>query len=303
MQHHNIREGRRTEQYVADLLSSDPEISEVALTDYNGLGDVTYRTPDSKLRTLQVKKMSYMSSYSYKVNNVTGYPDDMLVVCLNDERQVGALFTGQDTKDRPGAGMVLSYGPGKKTSYYSQFRVEWSKFEEQLLSRCRTSTVVEDPDSLISRNNLKEKKMIDRFAEFCLKMRYAFVRSDMSSTHDGTVDGKKVQLKYCSRPYNGYCYRVHLTKHDGGRKTQPYAKGDNDYYVFEVGSHEGKFLIVREGFLITKGFLRTEHQLGKKALNVYPPGYEAKQFITGAWTCDEANWWDGLSDERIIVWI
>ena len=157
-------------------------------------------------------------------------------------------------------------------------------------------------------SSFMEYESIQRFALFCQKYNLNIKFNDNNSSGtDLFINGCKIQMKYSLKPPNNggstYGYRISLVH---GKKKVPYKKGENDYYVIELGSYHGEFLWLCEELLIEKGWIATDTQKGKTSLSVFPYDYVEKRLSTmpntnrkelsdrklvhGNWTSNKEYW-------------
>ena len=59
----------------------------------------------------------------------------------------------------------------------------------------------------------------------------------------------------------------------------------NNFYIIEVGSHHGDFLILPEKILIIKGIISSGNNNGTRFLSIYPYDYTKRN-----WTSDKQYW-------------
>ena len=84
----------------------------------------------------------------------------------------------------------------------------------------------------------------------------------------------------------------------GGYKHRPYIKGNNDFYIIEIGGYHGEFLWLTEDILIEHKLVDTDKKYSN--LSVFPYDYVEKKLLTvdvkykskvkGNWTCNIDYW-------------
>jgi hypothetical protein len=172
----------------------------------------------------------------------------------------------------------------------------------------------------MSKNHFLEYESIERFSSFCKKYGFDLIRNqDNSSATDCFINGFKIQMKYSSKPYDKRqtmsSYAVNLKRTADYNKYRSYKKGENDFYVIEIGSYHEDFLILPEQTLIDKDIISTKDLLTSDEINnenkktdkyklyVFPYNHVEKKLliskenqtgceskITGNWTTDKQYW-------------
>ena len=210
---------------------------------------------ESVTRELQVKFMSKDNNRKngFIISDVTGYMDGMLMVCLNksyNRNKTVSVSTAKNPK-----------------SEFSKILLQWDNFSIHLKNILYHGMIVTDElfKSSMTTKSYTEYESIERFRLLCEKYHWNFNRNtDTASVTDLYIDGFKVQMKYTNRfIITTGCNKVslHKTGYKNNIKSRvSYDKGDNDYYIIELGSHLGEFLILSEKLLLDKGFISVNKQ-------------------------------------------
>src|ERR1700682_4376536 len=101
--------GNETELYVLNIMKEFKEIENVRRTNYCSKIDILFNTlSDKKLRGIQIKtlrgiQIKTLSKIKDRIQNygcakMNGYPDDMIIICLNIENEKCVILKGKDTK-------------------------------------------------------------------------------------------------------------------------------------------------------------------------------------------------------------
>jgi len=276
--------GTETENEIIRLLKCWPIVESVWKDHHNSKFDIYYKMKfDKRIRGLQVKTLSKTHKKnkekpSYKVSGLNKYEDGMLIVCLSEQYGAGLIFLSDHKLDLHGDTYTIS--KFKKTqTFLDKNLTPYGPFLTNLRYFIFHSLIVTPEvfaDSLTSKY-LLEYKSTQRFITFCNKHDLKIERtSHIATPTDLFVEGLKIQLKYRSKPLRDYShYNVTLHK-SNGKNNMPYEKGDNDYYVVELGENHGYFLWFSEELLIEKGIIKTDKQQGKTSICVFPFNYLGK---------------------------
>jgi hypothetical protein len=303
--------GNVAEQHVIELLSNIPIVTKVWKDVANSKFDIYYMLQNETCtRGLQVKAITIKrktgNRTDYKMGARKNYPIGLLVVGLNKEEGIGLAFLYEKIHEGSAASMTKG---AKLGGTFSKLLCEWDIFRERLIQLLPLSIIVTDAvfESSITPNMQASVESLKRFSFFCKKNGFTCTEvQDTSSKTDLIFEGAKAQLKYCANEVDArnHCYRVKLCT---GKEKVPYAKGDNNIYIIEIGAHHGVFIFLQEDLLIEKGFIRTDTQPGKIGLDIFPYDYVEKAKLKsrdnasrckGNWTCDKILW---LSTENGLI--
>ena len=219
-----------------------------------------------------------------------------------------------DEYNKAGATVTIGHTKG----IFSKLTTSLDDMKNKLKTLLSISSIIYDVTNFMTPDQKKEKESIERFIVFCKIHGYNYsLVLDNSSKTDIIVNGCKIQMKFSSNPQNTrrtYSYKI--------KARSPYKYGDNDYYVIELGTHKGKFLIIPEIELFDRGYLSYNNVVGKSNINVYPYDYIETRFkitpnghkhrVKGNWTCNYNLWYDNerrptfntnnivVTDEKIL---
>lgn len=237
------------------------------------------------------------------INGLNKYDDGMLMVCINKSANIGLVYIDSDY-----------YRTIKTTVSFKRIHV--NKFDKLILPFDKFTLKLKDMlyDGIIitpelyknsmSPSHYTECESIERFIKFCIehKLKYE-LNYDNSSPTDLFVEGYKIQMKYCSKSIgektNNHSYHISLRR-SGFIK---YKKGDNDFYVIEIGGYHNNFLWLPENLLIAKGYVSENIMVdenSKYTLDIFPYDYIEKKLLTtddkhkhqvkGNWSCNKKYW-------------
>jgi hypothetical protein len=299
------------EQIVFDLLSEMDNVENVEKDHSNSKFDIYYTLKGENVkRGLQVKSMCLIRSETFVMADMNKYPSGMLIVCLNYQYQIGlAYLYSSKYNNMEKIYVMLKKSPRTKFGEFNKMLMYWEDFVVHLKQMLSKGIIVtpEIFKNSMSSSNFLEYESIARFSLFCEKYGWDLkINDDNFSPTDLFVNNYKVQMKYVSgrtNPTHGHQqYQISLNRNFNSKtnKTQPYKKGDNDFYIIELGGYHGEYLIIPEEILIKYGFISSENTNGKFVLGVYHYDYVDKKLPTtldihkskvkGNWTCDKQYW-------------
>lgn len=317
-----IEAGDEAQRFVRDLLRQSDAFENVEMTTTGHKLDVSYTVKaDGRKRGLQVKHLyrrkQLRGCWTAKFTNK--YLNDTLIVCINVVESKAVLFFGQSSSSEV---TQVYYGEDNKPkptsqAYGQRFIVAWSEFPQRLCQMAKQSTLIENDDDFIPPAMRLEKDMTDRFLMFLQRKGVKDARRN-DSQGDATdifIGNLKLQLKSCSFKHGsaqeapGYSCSMQRGK---PKNVRAYAKGENHFYVFEIGNVErlkGQFCIIPETALLEHRILSdaTTGQKGRRGLGIYPLEFknQAKALklfkkggpLRGNWTCDPQYWFNDDSSE------
>ena len=300
--------GDTTEKIVVDIMKSFDSVCDVRRDRYSSKFDVYYELEgESVTRGLQVKTINQKSRDFYHINSMHKYEEGMLVIAARHPR-FGFVYTTIESDKDANPNVYVSLNK-KEKSKYEKLILMWPEFLVEL-ERSLTKGIIVTPElfkSSICPSQYLEYQSIERFKIFCEKhdLKLDLV-DDVSLPTDLYVNGFKVQMKYSSKPTshleasqrNGdYYYPVNLRRFGNVK----YVKGDNDFYVIEMGEHLGEFLFVPEYILLEKKYIsQGPLEKARSRLRVFPYDYVEKRKATattgqknkikGNWSCNKWYW-------------
>ena len=205
---------------------------------------------------------------------MTGYLNGMLMVCLNKSYGVGLTYLNEEKYNRNKTVCVSTTKNPK--SEFSKILLSWCAFVIHLETVISQGTIItpEVFKNSMTATSYLEYESIQRFKLLCNKYGWCFERNtNTASVTDVFVDGFKIQMKYTNQfVVTTGRNRVSLPKtgyKNNKKSLVSYSKNDNDYYIIELGSHLGEFLILSEQLLIEKGFISVDNQKALMDLTCY----------------------------------
>jgi hypothetical protein len=287
-------DGEAEEQFYAELLASLPCVKSVlhigATLDKT---DIIVTMHDDSERSVQVKRLGrVLERPGYYSFSLTDYVDDMLIVCVDEERKRFCAFfyhqiKGPKTMTLPFATMVSQYAYGMCSTDEA--------IREMLTKMLPHAAIYQEALSNTSR---KEKLMWSRIEALCI---HTGIPVRQNSKHCSSIDGwigeKPVQLKFVSNPVNAKrnSFGVRMAKHAGWLNgdciQKPYSVDDPfDYLVVELGGtfdepgkHEGKFCVIPKQVLIDQGILSSPNVPSKIGINLCTPDYDREHWSKEYW--------------------
>lgn len=216
------------------------------------------------------------------MGNVNGYMDNTLMIGVNEEYKVGLAYLYSDNYNDKHAKVSKTNNPKSK---YSKLLLNWNDFTIHLYNLLNSAIIVTPQiykSSMLSKN-YNEYESHKRFKFFCNKYNFNIQKQMIKeSKTDLIVDNFKIQLFFSSKPIK-YYHDVH--------SAIPYKKGDNDFYVIELRTHLGDFLILHESILIEQQFIATETHKGRTGLHIFPYDYlKTYPDRKGNFTCLKKYW-------------
>jgi hypothetical protein len=262
-------------------------------------------------RGIQTKKLSVdsksksKSSKPYAARETNGYPNNTLMIMVNMEAQFGITYLMSDEDNRSGNSISVRYplvNNRTQISKYTRLASSFDKLKPQIETHLKSAIIVTNEVYIknISPTILKEIYSMGRFKQFCdtYGIPYEDVR-DNSAPTDLLVYKKLMQMKFSSIKYgtNGDMIRIKLSR----GQNKPYEKGQNNYYVIEVETHIGWFLIIPESILINAGFISEDDSIEtRNCLRIFPHNYNSKtktfdepteKFFKNRWSSNPNLWW------------
>jgi hypothetical protein len=287
--------GDETENYVMDLLksmryyefienlgnlSADADISV-------SLNDVTYY--------IQVKTMVTQGKDVYKINYNPNYPNNMLLLMINKDRDRFALQFAGELKGN----ICLTY-TYENCKHKDIMYDDINKFKIKLKELIPLSST---KITFISEDVKKEYLSLQRFQSFCLKNNIKYIRNPSNADSvDGTINGSPFQAKYVTKNRTENSYDISSHRNAGSLNGQTmydsYKINDFKYMIVEVGGtiqekdiYQGNFCIIPHEELIKQGILSSDTCKGKKSFHICKPDSDKNHW--------SKKYWNNISDELI----
>lgn len=280
--------GNMSEMDVIEILRNFDNVENVWKDCQNSKIDVYYILKGENFtRGLQVKTLSntrFEGDHSFHMSGLDKYEDSTIIVGINKLFNVGLVYLSSDLYKTKTAHATITNNP--KTEF-SKILLHWDDFILRLYDVLQHGTIIteENHKNFMTKSSYLEYESLERFYILCKNFKLDVTRvEDNGSVTDLIVNGFKIQMKFVSNPENGREYRVYLTR----QKSEPYKQGDNDFYIIEIGSKLGEFLILSEEVLISNGLITTADRVGKPKIHVYPYDYTENTNVKferkGNWT-------------------
>lgn len=185
--------GDKTEEYVVELLKSMNCYSNITNLGNLGANSDICITDQNNTYYIQVKTLTYSKRDTYYMtNDIDKYPNNMLIVMINNKRDRYALeFAGNIKVKR----LCLTFDH-IDSIYKDIMFTDIEKFKSKLKELISLSYNVLE---FTSESNQKEYDMLKRFEQFCVKNNIKYLRNlTNGEASDGTINGYKFQAKYVS---------------------------------------------------------------------------------------------------------
>ena len=284
--------GDEAEEYIVNLLTNLSIYKKVEkIGQLSGAADVQVTLQDDKIVYIQVKTMSRRDKKSGEVYNIhftRKYPEDLLIIALNNDR---TCFASTFWRDINVQCLTLSF-TAKRSQYKNiMFREDRkAEFINRLIGQIPFSTI----ENALSKNCQKEVECLARLEKFCKINNFTFERNlTNGNTVDCFINNHRIQVKYCSFNQNridNVNYNIPLKKAagtlDGKKISKSYDEDDFDFLIVEVGGiksikdgvsfddpdfYKGNFFIISNVDLKEMGVLDSEGKLGKSGISICPP--------------------------------
>jgi len=295
-----------TEQDVIEILKGFDCVKDVWKDRYNSKFDIYYVLNDENvIRGLQIKTITKLKSYDdlHTVNDLHKYFNGMLIVCLNKLTGIGFTYIDSDYYRTKAPTFSINNNPVNK---FEKLILQWDQFILKLKEMVCYGVIItpELYKNSISTDHYTEYESIERFKYFCKKYNLNCVLNyDNSSPTDLFVNGFKIQMKYSGRiigeKTSNYSYDIQLSRSADIK----YKKGDNDFYVLEIGGYHGDFLWLPQNLLIAKGYISENISVDEPSkchMSIFAHDYVEKKLLTtndkdkhkvkGNWSCNKKYW-------------
>ncbi len=209
----------------------------------------------------------------------TKYPDNTLIVLVNQKYNVYSLLYAQNVKTTS-----MTFTIKNNDSKYSDILyTDYNIFEKDLLEKCKKSYIIHDIANHFNDNNKKEYEMLKRLKTKCEELSLDFKYNVTNSNEtDCIINGKNIQCKFVSKPDKGNYYNIKIAKCNGtGNVKIAYHIDDKiDYFVFEIGGTDedknkyiNKFCVISKKELFERGFISSNDSKGKTHISIFPYDY------------------------------
>lgn len=286
--------GDNTEKYVADLISSMKKYKSVEIVgNMSGKADIKIIQWDNSERYIQVKTLSLSASrkeiFSFQMKK---YPDNILIVAINKERDRFVLEFSKRFKDMKG--VTLSFN-AKSSKYKNIMYTDLKLFKNKLVELIPFTTSI----NLIDECAKKEDKSLRRLKEICKEKKLEFKeKTTNGNTVDCYINGFRIQAKF----RKGNNFNVEIKKSggtfEGKRIRTSYQENDFDFLIVEFEGEEneylGNFCIIPMSKLVEKGLIRTDTCQGKKSIKLCSPDSDIEYWSKEYW-----NAFDLLSKQHM----
>jgi hypothetical protein len=225
----------------------------------------------------------------YSMHHTPGYPPNMLILMVNNDHTLFSVAPAGRFTSNPD----FKYTVDSKSIYRDILFIDVELFKnrikESLPLSCTELTFKE------VNNNFKLKyESVQRFIAFCEQHGISYVRNlESKSFHDGTINNKKIKLRYKSlNEVDKNTYAISTSKGAGsvnGRSISiPLEIEDIDYIIAEIGSddynedhmsptkYHGQFCFISKELLMERQVFKTADTPGKTAISILPPDYMNK---------------------------
>jgi hypothetical protein len=257
--------GDKTEEYILDILKTNPEIaSAIRIGQTGNRFDIIYQMKDEGYcRALQIKTLC--KSYGQEQYSLTfqkEHQDDTLIVAVDTDRKHFCLYLFGDNNK---LGMSLTFtdtailNNGPNVHLYTDIKV----FTQKLFQMIKLSTITEwnQLTDHLTENWTKEFKMLERLKPVLEKWKLDYKpMMTVNSSTDCLIDNCRVQCKFSDNK-KGKKYYVSFKKETSKTTYEPYSSNDFDFLICETDS-TGKFYVIPMEVLIEKGYVRTDQYDG-----------------------------------------
>ena len=165
-----IEKGDNHEIFIANILTknninaSRPVIGNNTFDIVINIDGINRGVQIKELRKCTRHKMGFATCFPTK------YPDDTLIVLVNQKYNVYCLFHAQDVKT---TSMTFTIN-GDIGKYNKFLYIDYNKFEKDLLEKCKQSYIIDDISNHFTDNSKKEYMMLKRLKENCHKLNIKF---------------------------------------------------------------------------------------------------------------------------------
>jgi hypothetical protein len=288
--------GDATENFILKLLLNCRRFKKVVkIGNVAGNADICITNFDNSVNYIQVKTLTRNNAHPvskdlYYLTYETKYPDDMLIVMVNQQRTRFALEFAKNIKVKR---LSLTYDT-IRTKYADIMFTDVEEFREKLIELIPLSTT----ENTIGKSILKEIEMLQRFENFCNNHNITYMRNETNgNTIDGYINGYSFQAKFRNKrkkKVTQETYSIDSCKSagllNGKHIKKNYESGEFDFFIVELGGSEkdpdkykGNFCIIPAKILIEQEIFKTSECKGKKAFYICPPDYDKPHWSKDLW--------------------
>lgn len=240
-----------------------------AQNDNNKVADIIVMM-NEKMYSIQCKTLTFKGKrISVSIGQNKDYPDNLLIVAINNDKDKFTYFFGKDIK-----------GKNKLRLTASKERIINNKenFINEIINLISQSFIIENIVDHLTENGKKEYLMKQRLKSKCKELNLIYRKHKNNiDTIDCFINNIPCQLKYSSRKnYNQYdlsCCK------SGGEKLIPYSIDDDfKIYIGEIAEYQNQFFIIAKEDLIKYGYIQTNEQEGKVCICIPIPNNKDHRF-------------------------
>jgi hypothetical protein len=185
------------------------------------------------------------ASYGFNNNNNCNYKD-CIIICISNNDKKMWLFDEHDINN------IQKISIGKNNSKYTEKEINVTNINDKILNKYNTINLI--PSDCENINLPKCIKIEKEYSELRKKyIKYEFTNVCKYIHTDFKLDNNNFQEKVGSMYKNKNSVNFKLTKRDNvSRTTQPYNKGDNDFYWLHFPNKRHFYLIPETVLLINE---------------------------------------------------
>lgn len=208
-------------------------------------------------------------SYGFNNNNNCNYKDCIIICICNDDKKMW-LFDGPDIDN------IQKISIGKNNSKYTEKGINITNINDKILNKYKTINLISSDSENI--NLPKCIKIEKEYSELRKKYtKYEFTNVCKYIHTDFKLDNNNFQEKVGSMYKNKNSVNFKLTKRDNvSRRTQPYNKGDNDFYWLHFPNKRHFYLIPENVLLINEN---SSGLIKNLYVNVSPHGIPTSKYL------------------------
>ncbi len=293
-----IDTGDATERYIVNLLKNSKNFLKVIKIGETGdQTDIVVTLVSGIQKSLQIKTLSERKQYQYTYNIYirSDYPDNMLIVCANAERNHFSIFPFSKFGIK---NLTLSFKSGNTIYEDIMYRNEKS-FLDKLIDEIPNSCDYEM--YCACKEKMLERYMLIRLEAWCIKNGFIFKRNDTDgNTIDCCINGIHIQAKYCSlNKTNSITYQISCHKACGslngkGIRVPCCVTDPFEYVIVEVGGirniekkehiYEEQFCFIPKNVLADRKILAQLPDIkGAGNFSICPPDYQNDHWSKKFW--------------------
>ena len=261
----NITEGTNIESWFEEELINK-NVNAIQQDNNNSIADIIVIL-NGKQYAIQCKTLICRAE-KYKISvNRNHYPDNLLIVATNRERNKFTYLFGKDI-------IYLSAIPISNDNIVDSKDLFLSKIIELIPQ----SFIIDDILKYMTEDNKKEYLMKERLKKKCkeLGLEYKKFKNNIDPI-DCFINNVPCQLKFSSGKRATSHY---IPFHKSVRcETMPYSADDGfELLITEIADYENEFFIMNKNDLIKYGYISTKDQKGKVTLTISNPNNVKHRF-------------------------